>query len=60
MTAEERERLIDIQDRLIDLYVQRREARDAEDWRRMRTVQTEIYEAEAERKELIYWDTADV
>jgi hypothetical protein len=57
LTPEKRTLLTDIQDRLLTLYVQRAEAKDAEDGVRMRALQAEIETVEAEREAIRRWDT---
>jgi hypothetical protein len=42
LTSEDHALLVDIQDRLIDLFVQQDEARRAEDWVRMHALQVKI------------------
>src|SRR5437879_4455633 len=48
LTPEERMLLVEQQDRLIDLFVQRKEASGAEDWTRVRELQTEIDDAQGQ------------
>jgi hypothetical protein len=48
ITPEERTLLIEQQDRLIELLVQRQEASAAEDWDRFRELQTEIDDAQGQ------------
>jgi hypothetical protein len=48
LTPEERTLLVEQQDRLIDLFVQRKEASSAEDWTRVRELQTEIDDAQGQ------------
>ncbi len=45
LTQEERALVTDRQDRLIELYVEQKEAVRAEDWRRVDKLQSEIDEA---------------
>jgi hypothetical protein len=54
LTAEERALATDIADRLIELYVERDEARRAKDWDRVRDRQAKIDETAAERQELLH------
>jgi uncharacterized protein (DUF2236 family) len=42
LKPQQRERLVEMQDRLIDLFVQHDEAKNAQDWERVRALQTEI------------------
>ena len=48
LTPEERALLIEQQDRLIDLLVQKQEASQAENWDRFRELQTEIDDAQGQ------------
>ena len=48
LTPEERALLVEQQDRLIDLFVQRQEASKVEDWTRVRELQTEIDDAQGQ------------
>ncbi len=48
LTPEERALLIEQQDRLIELLVQKQEASDAENWDRFRELQTEIDDAQGQ------------
>ena len=48
LTPEERALLIEQQDRLIELLVQKQEASEAEDWGRFRELQTEIDDAQGQ------------
>jgi hypothetical protein len=50
-TSEAREEFVEIQDRLIDLFVQHDEASRAEDWDRVHALATEIGHATARRHE---------
>lgn len=59
LTPEKRALLTDIQDRLLTVYVQRGEAKDAEDWVRVRALQAEIEPVEAERRVIRRWDTVE-
>ena len=49
LTLEERALATDIADRLIELYVDREEARRAEDWDRVRDLQATIEETTGQR-----------
>jgi molybdenum-dependent DNA-binding transcriptional regulator ModE len=51
-TSEERALVTEIQDRLIELYVQRDEARRAEDRDRAHELEVEIEKAAAQREEI--------
>ena len=51
-TSEERSLVTEIEDRLIELYVQQDEARRAEDRDRARELQIEIDQARARREEI--------
>jgi hypothetical protein len=51
-TSEERALVNEIQDRLIELYMQQDEARRAEDRDRARELQIEIDQARAQREEI--------
>jgi len=51
-TSEERALVTEIQDRLIDLYVQQDEARGEHDADRARELQVEIDKATAQREEI--------
>ena len=48
LTPEERALLIEQQDRLIELLVQKQEASQAENWDRFRELQTEIADAQGQ------------
>jgi len=48
LTPEERALLIEQQDRLIELLVQKQEASEAEDWDRFRELKTEIDDAQGQ------------
>ncbi len=48
LTPEERALLIEQQDRLIELLVQKQEASEAENWDRFRELQTEIDDAQGQ------------
>jgi hypothetical protein len=55
--TEDRERLTEIYDRLLQLYVQRRDATDNGDLRKLQAVNKEIAPLEAERQSIRRWDT---
>jgi hypothetical protein len=58
LTPEERELLIDIQDRLLELYVHRKQVNRTADWAQIREVNEEISVIEAQREELRRWEMA--
>jgi len=53
---EDRERLTEIYDRLLQLYVLRRDATDDGDLRKLQAVNKEIAPLEAERQSIRRWD----
>ena len=57
LLIEDRERLTEIYDRLLQLYVLRRDATDDGDLRRLQAVNKEIAPLEAERQSIRRWDT---
>ena len=57
LPIEERERLTEIYDRLLQLYVLRRDASDDGDVRKLQAVNKEIVPLEAERQSIRRWDT---
>ena len=57
LPIEDRERLTEIYDRLLRLYVLRRDATDDGDLRRLQAVNKEIAPLEAERQSIRRWDT---
>ena len=57
LLIEDRERLTEIYDRLLQLYVQRRDAADDGDLRKLQAVNKEIAPLEAERQSIRRWDT---
>ena len=57
LTQEERALLIDVQDRLLELYVLRERASKENDWRRVDAIDAAIAEAEAKREEIRQMDT---
>ena len=57
LLIEDRERLTEIYDRLLQLYVLRRDATDDGDLRRLQAVNQEIAPLEAERQSIRRWDT---
>lgn len=57
LTQEERALLVDVQDRLLELYVSRERASKEQDWRQVDSIDAEIAEVEAMRKEIRQLDT---
>jgi hypothetical protein len=57
LLIEDRERLTEIYDRLLQLYLQRRDATDDGDLRKLQAVNKEIAPLEAERQSIRRWDT---
>ena len=57
LLIEDRERLTEIYDRLLQLYVLRRDATDNGDLRKLQAVNKEIAPLEAERQSIRRWDT---
>ena len=57
LPIEDRERLTEIYDRLLQLYVLRRDATDDGDLHRLQAVNKEIAPLEAERQSIRRWDT---
>ena len=57
LLIEDRERLTEIYDLLLQLYVLRRDATDDGDLRRLQAVNQEIAPLEAERQSIRRWDT---
>jgi hypothetical protein len=58
LTPEERDLLTDIQDRLLELYVQREHVNRTADWAQLPAVNREIAVIEAQREELRRWEMA--
>ena len=58
LTPEERDLLTDIQDRLLELYVQREQVNRTADWAQLPAVNREIAVVEAQREELRRWEMA--
>jgi hypothetical protein len=58
LTPEERDLLTDIQDRLLELYVQREHVNRTADWAQLPAVNREIAVVEAQREELRRWEMA--
>ena len=57
LSLEERERLTEIQDRLLKLYVLRRYAAEDREGRKMQKINKEIAILERERQSIRRWDT---
>jgi len=57
LTQEERALLVDVQDRLLELYVLREQASKDQDWKRLDSLEADIAEAEARRREIRLFDT---
>ena len=57
LSFEERERLTEVQERLLTLYVTRRYAVEDGEGRRVRTINKEIATLERERQSIRQWDT---
>jgi hypothetical protein len=60
LSREERERLTDLQEDLLKLYVLRRYALEGGNVRRARTIEKEIAPLERERQSIRQWDTVGV
>ena len=60
LSFEERERLTEVQERLLKLYVTRRYAVEDGEGRRVRTINKEIAALERERQSIRRWDTVGV
>jgi len=58
LTQEERDLLVDIQDRLLELYVRRENANRTADLAELRAVNQEIVVVEAHRREIRRWEIA--
>jgi hypothetical protein len=57
LTKEERALLVDVQDRLLELYVLKEQASKDRDWERVDSLDADIAEAEMQRKEIRQMDT---
>jgi len=57
LSFEERERLTEVQERLLKLYVTRRYAVEDGEGRKVRTINKEIAALERERQSIRRWDT---
>jgi len=60
LSFEERERLTEVQERLLKLYVTRRYAVEDGEGRRVRTINKEIAALGRERQSIRRWDTVGV
>ena len=60
LSFEERERLTEVQERLLKLYVTRRYAVEDGEGRGVRTINKEIAALERERQSIRQWDTVGV
>jgi hypothetical protein len=60
LSPDERERLTEVQDQLLRLYVLRRYALEDRDVSKARTIQSEIALLEKERQSIRRWDTVGV
>ena len=58
LTPEEQDLLVDIQDRLLELYVHREHAKNTGDLMELRAVNQEIAVVETQREELRRWEMA--
>jgi hypothetical protein len=58
LTPKERDLLIDIQDRLLELYVSRERMHKIDSWAQLRAVNQKIALAEAQREEIRLWEMA--
>ena len=57
LTQEERALLVEVQDRLLELYVHREQASKTRDWKRVDSLDADIAEVEARRREIRQMDT---
>ena len=57
LTLEERALLVDVQDRLLELYVLREQASREKNWQRIDSIDAEIARTEKKRKEIRQMDT---
>jgi hypothetical protein len=57
LTPQERALLVDVQDRLLELYVFRERATKNMNWQLVNSIDTEIAKAERKRKEIRQLDT---
>jgi hypothetical protein len=57
LTREERALLVEVQDRLLELYVYREQASKNRDWERVDSIDADIAVAEARRQEIRQFDT---
>ena len=57
LTQDERDLLVEVQDRLLQLYVYREQASKTQDWKRVDSLEADIAEVEARRREIRRMDT---
>ena len=57
LTPEERALLVEVQDRLLELYVVREQASKDKDWDHVNSIDADIAEAEMQRKKIRQLDT---
>jgi hypothetical protein len=57
LTPEERALLVEVQDRLLELYVNREQASKRRDWQRVDSLDADIAAAETRRQEIRRMDT---
>ena len=57
LTSEERALLVDVQDRLLELYVFRERATKNHDWQRVDAIDAEIVKTERKREQIRQLDT---
>ena len=57
LTQEERALLVEVQDRLLELYVHREQTSKTRDWKRIDSLDADIAEVEARRREIRRMDT---
>ena len=57
LTQEERALLVEVQDRLLELYVHREQASKTRDWQRVDSLDADIATAEARRRDIRRMDT---
>jgi hypothetical protein len=57
LTQEERALLVEVQDRLLELYVHREQASKTRDWKRVDSLDADIAAAEAKRREIRQMNT---
>jgi len=59
LTQKERDLLVDIQDRLLELYVHREHVNKTGTWEQLRAVNQEIAAVEVQREEIRRWEMAE-